>query len=118
MAVSGGAAIGYASARRHRTGRACRFLVEDAVYVAYDAHGMGVGRALLTELIKLCEGSKFRQMVAVMAGENLSSVRLHERLGFRQMGRVEGFAFKHGRWVDSLLMQRSLGEGTSSSPRD
>lgn len=118
VATSGGAVIGYASARRHRTGPAFSFLVEDAVYVAYDAHGVGVGRALLTELIKLCEGSKFRQMIALIARENSSSVRLHERLGFRQVGLIEGFAFKHGRWIDTLLMQRTLNEGNSSSPRD
>jgi phosphinothricin acetyltransferase len=118
VATSGGAVIGYASARRHRTGPAFSFLVEDSVYVAYDAHGVGVGRALLTELIKLCEGLKFRQMVAVMAPENSSSFKLHGHLGFRQVGLIEGSAFKHGRWIDTLLMQRALGEGNSSSPRD
>jgi phosphinothricin acetyltransferase len=110
--------IGYASARRYRTGPAFRFLVEDSVYVTSGAHGLGVGRALLTELIKRCERLKFRQMMAVIARENSSSVRLHEKLAFRQVGLIEGFAFKHGRWIDTLLMQRSLGEGNLSSPTD
>lgn len=116
VAARGGTVIGYASARRHRAGPPHRFLVEDSVYVAYDAHGAGVGRALLAELVKLCEGLKFRQMVAMIASENSSSVRLHEHQGFRQAGLVEGFAFKHGRWIDALLMQRALGEGGSSLP--
>jgi phosphinothricin acetyltransferase len=117
VAVSGGNVIGYASARRHRPGPPHRFMVEDSVYVAHDAHRLGVGRALLTELIARCEGLKFRQMIGVIARENSTSVRLHEHLGFRQVGLIEGFAFKHGRWIDTLLMQRSLGEGNSSVPR-
>lgn len=118
VATSGDAVIGYAYASRHRTSPAYRFLVEDSIFVASDAHGAGVGRALLTELTKLCEGLKFRQMIALIAGENPSSVRLHDRLGFRQVGLIEGSAFKHGRWIDTLLMQRALGEGNASSPRD
>ena len=116
VATSGDAVIGYAYASRHRTSPAYGFLVEDSVYVASDAHGAGVGRALLTELIKLCEGLKFRQMIALIGDENSSSVRLHDQLGFRRVGLIEGSAFKHGRWIDTLLMQRALGDGDASSP--
>jgi phosphinothricin acetyltransferase len=116
VATSDGAVVGYAAARRHRPSPAYRFLVEDSVYVCYDAHGVGIGRALLCELIKLCEISKFRQMIALIGDGNVSSVKLHEHFGFRQVGRIEGSAFKHGRWFDTLLMQRALGEGHSSSP--
>ena len=116
VATSGGTVIGYASARRYRAGPAFSFVVEDAVYVASHAHGHGVGRALLTELIKLCERSRFRQMIALMADENSASVRLHEKLGFRQVGLIEGLVFKEGRWIDTVIMQRALGEGRSSSP--
>lgn len=118
VATSDGAVIGYASVRRYRTSPAYSFLVEDSVYVSYDAHGVGVGRALLSELIKLCERSKFRQMLALIGDGNVSSVRLHQRFGFRQVGLIEGSAFKHGRWFDTVLMQRALGEGNSSSPRN
>lgn len=118
VATSGGAVIGYSYASRHRTSPAYGLLVEDSLYVASDAQGAGVGRALLTELIRLCEGLEFRQMIALIAGENPSSVRVHERLGFRQVGLIEGSAFKHGRWIDTLLMQRALGEGNASSPPD
>ena len=115
VATSRGAVIGYASARRYRAGPPHRFLVEDSVYVAYGSHGVGVGRALLTELINLCQGLKFKQMIAVIACENLSSAKLHTNLGFRQVGLIQGFAFKHGRWIDTLLMQRALGEVNCSS---
>ena len=118
VAVSGGTVIGYASARRHRPGPPHRLLVEDSVYVAYDAHGLGVGRALLTELVTLCQRSQFRQMIGVIALENSTSVRLHENLGFRQVGVIEEFAFKHGRWIDTLLMQRSLSDESPSLSRD
>jgi phosphinothricin acetyltransferase len=118
VATSGDAVIGYAYASRHRTSPAYRFLVENSIYVASAARGAGVGRALLSELIKLCEGLQFRQMIALIGGENSSSVRLHEHFEFRQVGLIEGSAFKHGRWIDTLLMQRALGDGTASSPRD
>jgi L-amino acid N-acyltransferase YncA len=120
VAIRDDAVVGYAYAGRYRTRPAYRFLVENSIYVAPDAQGVGVGRALLTELIKLCEGLGFRQMVALIAGgtENPASVKLHERLGFRQVGVIEGSAFKHGRWLDTLLMQRALGEGKASLPRE
>ena len=118
VATSGDAVIGYAYISRHRTSTAYRFLVENSIYVTSDAQGVGVGRALLTELIKLCEGLKFRQMIALIGDGNSASVRLHDHLGFRQVGLIEGSAFKHGRWIDTVLMQRALGEGNASSPRE
>ena len=118
VAASDGSVVGYASARRYRAGPAFRFVVEDAVYVGSEAQGHGVGRALLTELIQLCEQLRFRQMMALMADENAASVGLHSELGFRQVGLTEGLAFKQGRWVNALLMQRALGEGKSSLPTD
>jgi L-amino acid N-acyltransferase YncA len=118
VAIGNGAVIGYAYISRHRSSPAYRYLVEDSIYVASEAHGAGVGRTLLTELIRRCEELKFRQMIALIGDENSSSLRLHARLGFRQIGLIEGSAFKHGRWIDTLLMQRALGEGNCSSPRD
>jgi phosphinothricin acetyltransferase len=118
VATDGKAVIGFAYASRHRTSPAFSPLVENSIYVASDARGAGVGRALLTELIKLCEGLKFRQMIALIADDNAASIRLHDGLGFRRIGLIEGSAFKHGRWIDTLLMQRALGEGNASSPGD
>jgi phosphinothricin acetyltransferase len=120
VAVRDGAVVGYAYISRFRTSMAYRFLVEDSIYIARDARGAGLGGALLTELIKLCEAVGYRQMIALIAGgtENVPSVRLHERLGFRQTGLIEGSAFKHGRWIDTVLMVRALGEGKASLPRE
>lgn len=118
VATRDGALLGYAYAGPYRARPAYRFSVEDSIYIAPHAQGAGVGRALLTELIRLSEELGFRQMIAVIGGgaEHPASVKLHEKLGFRQIGVFEGSGFKHGRWLDTLLMQRALGEGNSTLP--
>lgn len=118
VAVQGDAVLGYAYISRHRTSEAYRLLVENSIYVASHAQGRGVGRALLTELIGQCERSDYRQMIALIAGENASSVKLHERCGFHRVGLLKGSAFKHGQWIDTLLMQRALGDGDALPPLD
>lgn len=120
VALIDDAVVGFSYAGRFRTRPAYRFLVEDSIFVAPNARGMGVGRVLLTRLIQLCEEKGYRQMIALIAGgtDNLPSVGLHDRLGFRQVGLIEGSAFKHGRWIDTLMMQKALGEGRASvTPR-
>ena len=116
VATSGDAVVGYAYVSRFRTSAACRSMIEDSIFVASDAQGAGVGRVLLAELINLCEQLGFRHMIAQIARENLPSVKLHERLGFQQIGIIESAAFKHGQWIDTLLVQRALGEGNASPP--
>lgn len=117
VAVHDDVVVGYAYAGRYRTSPAYRPLVENSIYVASDSQGAGVGRTLLTELIRLCEGLGFRQMIALIATENESSIKLHERLEFRRIGVIEGSACKHGRWIHTLLMQRALGDGIASLPQ-
>jgi phosphinothricin acetyltransferase len=81
--------------------------------------GKGIGQALLAAIIEHCERGGWRQMVAVVGNsENLGSLRLHEKLGFRRVGVFESVGFKHGRWLDTVLMQRSLGDGSASPPND
>ena len=119
-AVRRGAVLGYAYAGPYRPRPAYRYSVEDSIYVATAAHGKGIGRALLAELIRICEAHGFRQMIAVIGGgtEHPASVGLHAALGFRQVGIVEGSGFKHGRWLDTVLMQRALGPGKATLPKD
>ena len=114
-----GTLAGYAYAGAYRPRPAYRFTVEDSIYVAPDRQGSGVGRALLVALIEACEALGFRQMVAVI-GDSASrgSIRLHESLGFRPVGVLEAIGFKHGRWLDTVLMQRPLGHGASTPPRE
>jgi phosphinothricin acetyltransferase len=87
--------------------------------VAPDLIGKGIGRLALTEIIQRCTAAGFRQMVAVIGDSaNAASIALHERLGFRQAGVLTAVGFKFGRWVDSVLMQRALGPGDESLPKE
>lgn len=117
VAEEAGRIAGYAYGNHFRTRRAYRFLVEDSVYVAPDFQGSGHGRRLLDALIARCEASGFRQMLAVIGGsDHEPSIRLHARCGFRQVGCIAASGFKHGRWLDTLFMQRPLGEGATTKP--
>jgi phosphinothricin acetyltransferase len=112
-----GRLVGYAYAGPYRPRSAYRFSVEDSVYVAPDIHRRGVARALLAELIARCTALGYRQMIAVIGDSaNRGSIGLHASLGFREAGRLHAIGFKLGRWVDSVLMQRTLGPGDSSQP--
>jgi L-amino acid N-acyltransferase YncA len=117
-ANEGGAVLGYAYAGPYRPRPAYRFSVEDSIYVSPAARGRGIGRALLAELVAICEAKGFRQMIAVIGGgtEHPASVGLHVALGFRRIGVIEGSGFKRGRWLDTVLMQRALGAGKATLP--
>ncbi len=105
-----GKVVGYAYAGRWRERSAYRKTCENTVYVAADRHGSGCGRRLLSELISACAAVDMLQMIAVIGGrDNAASIALHSRLGFREVGVLERVGFKHGRWLDTVLMQRSLG---------
>lgn len=113
-----GAVLGFAYAGPYRTRLAYRDTVEDSVYVRHDAGGLGIGRALLADVIAECTALGRRQMVAVVGDSaNAASVALHLRLGFRQVGVLRSVGYKHGRWLDTVLLQRSLGAGDESPPR-
>ncbi len=114
----GGAILGYSYAGAYRPRPAYRHSVENSVYVAPGVHGRGIGARLLARLIEECEGiASVRQMVAVIGDSgNSASIALHEKLGFRRVGTLRSVGFKHGRWVDSVLMQRSVGDGDDTLP--
>ena len=110
---------GYAYASSYRARIGYRLTVENSVYVAAGRQGQGIGASLLQELIAECEARGFRQMIAVI-GEpsNTASIRLHEKFGFRLVGTFQGIAWKHGRWLDTVQMQRELGTGNNEPPHD
>jgi phosphinothricin acetyltransferase len=117
VAVRGGRLVGYAYVGPFRTRPAYRFTVEDSIYIAPDAIGQGVGRVLLGALIERCTALGLRQMIAVIGDSgNISSIGLHRALGFGEPLVLQGAGFKFGRWVDIVLMQRSLGPGTAAPP--
>jgi len=117
VAEAGGAVMGYGYAGHYRARRAYRWSVEDSVYIASDAHRRGIGRALLAQLIAESEQRGFRQMVAVIGdSRQVASIALHRALGFVLVGTLVSVGFKHGRWLDTVLMQRSLGAGSTTAP--
>lgn len=112
-----GQVAGYAYANTYRSRIAYQWTVENSVYVDARFQGRGVGSTLLQALIDACTARGYRQMVAVI-GEpaNSASIRLHERFGFQLVGVFRGLGRKHGRWLDTVQMQRALGDGAGSAP--
>ncbi len=101
--------VGYAYCSRWRPRPAYRFTVEDSIYVAPRAVGHGIGSALLPALLDEAAAAGARQVVAVISGEVKPSLALHARFGFREAGRLHAVGYKFDRWLDTVLMQRSLG---------
>jgi phosphinothricin acetyltransferase len=108
---------GYAYAGPYRTRPAYQWSVEDSVYVAPDMHRKGIGALLLRALITTSAQRGYRQMIAVIGDSaQPGSIALHERAGFRHIGTLRSVGFKHGKWLDTVLMQRALGEGDTTAP--
>jgi phosphinothricin acetyltransferase len=119
VAERGGEVLGYAYANHFRPRRAYRFCLEDSIYLAPSAQGQGVGKLLLAELMAQCEARGARQMVAVIGdSSNGGSIGVHRALGFEQTGLVKSAGWKFDRWLDVVMMQRSLGLGDSSAPAE
>lgn len=114
-----GEILGYAYAGAYRPRPAYRSTVENSIYIAPTAQGLGIGGLLLDALMQACTERGFRQMIAVIGdgtGASVGSRRLHERAGFRLIGVAEKVGFKHGRWLDQMLMQKELGAGDRTPP--
>jgi L-amino acid N-acyltransferase YncA len=113
-----GELAGYAYVGPYRARPAYRFTVEDTVYIAPDMQRRGLGRVLLAALIEAAAAAGYRQMIAVIGDstEQAASIGLHEALGFRHVGVLQDVGYKHGRWLDSVLMQRALGPGATTNP--
>ncbi|NGM50485.1 N-acetyltransferase [Caulobacter sp. 602-2] len=117
VAEQDGKVLGYAYAGPFRLRAAYRYTVEDSIYVAPDAAGKGVGKALLQALIEACEGLGLRQICAVIGDSgNAASIGVHAALGFEHKGVFPAMGYKFGRWVDLVWMQRSLNGGGDTPP--
>ena len=117
VAEAAGQVAGFAYAAPLRPRSAYRYSVEDSIYLAPDAIGRGLGRALLGQVIAACEALGLRQMLAVVGdSSNAASIGLHRALGFEVLGTFRGVGFKHGRWVDTVWLQRRLNDGEASPP--
>ena len=119
VAEKGKRVVGYAYAGPFRSRIAYHSTLENSVYVDWAARGSGIGRSLLQAMIAVSERTGFRQMVAVIGDSgNVASIRLHEACGFALVGTLRSVGWKHGRWLDTVLMQRALGAGDASPSVD
>jgi L-amino acid N-acyltransferase YncA len=111
--------VGYAYANWFRPRPAYRFCVENSIYVSKDAQRGGVARLLMAELIVRCEQAGARQMVAVIGdSSNAASIGLHAAMGFEHIGIIRATGWKFDRWLDTVIMQRTLGVGSMLPAQD
>ena len=119
VAERDGRVLGYAYANHFRPRRAYRFCLEDSIYLADEAKGQGLGKLLLAELLARCEAAGARQMLAVIGDSaNAGSIGVHRALGFEQIGLLSAAGWKFERWLDVVMMQKSLGLGQHCAPVD
>jgi len=117
VAERAGIVTGFAYAGPYRDRRAYDWCVEDSIYIAPEFHRQGIGRLLLTRLVTESEALGFRQMIGVIGDTaNTASVAVHAAAGFHLIGTFQSIGYKHGRWLDTVLMQRALGKSDPAPP--
>ena len=115
----GGTVLGFAYGNWFKPRPAYRFSAEDSIYMAPEAAGQGLGRALLAELLAALERAGVRRVMAVIGDSaNAGSVGVHRALGFEPAGVIPACGWKFDRWLDIVLMQKPLGAGDSTPPKD
>lgn len=120
VAVSpAGQVLGYALVNPWRQRGGFRHTVENSIYLSPAAQGRGLGGALLEALLDACRTAGIREVVAVISDKGAeASIRLHERFGFAEVGRLGKVGFKFGRWLGTVLLQKSLKERRSRKGRE
>jgi len=117
VAVDGERVLGYAYCNWFKPRPAYRFSAEDSIYLAPEAAGNGLGRALLAELMGQAERAGVRKLIAVIGDSaNAGSIGVHRSAGFRHVGILEACGWKFDRWLDVVLMDRALGMGNTAAP--
>jgi phosphinothricin acetyltransferase len=109
--------LGFAYCNWFKPRPAYRFSAEDSIYLAPDAQGLGLGRLLLTELMAQAERAGVRKLIAVIGDSaNDGSIGLHKACGFTHVGILSACGWKFDRWLDVVMMERSIGLGSSAAP--
>lgn len=117
VAEAEGEIAGYAYVSTYRARPAYRFTVENSVYIRPGYERRGLGRMLLQALLEECAKKPIRQVIAVIGDSaNAASIELHRNLGFAMIGTFRSVGYKFGRWLDSVLMQKEIGEGDRLKP--
>lgn len=118
VAVRGNEVLGYAYASAYRNRPAYRYTVESSIYLADSVQRTGLGQRLLKDLIVACTALGFRQMIAVVGDSgNTMSIDFHKKMGFEQVGLIKSIGYKFNGWLDSVVLQLTLGEGDASPPK-
>ena len=117
VAEQDGQVLGFAYANWFKPRPAYRFSAEDSIYVADSARGKGLGRQLLAELIVQAEAAGVRKLLAVIGDSaNAGSIGVHTSVGFSHVGILKSCGWKFDRWLDVVMMEKSLGLGDSTPP--
>ncbi|MDO8283758.1 MAG: N-acetyltransferase family protein [Rhodoferax sp.] len=112
-----GNVVGFAYCQWFKPRPAYRFSAEDSIYLAASAHGKGLGRLLLVELMAQAERAGVRKLIAVIGDSaNHGSVGVHKACGFNPVGVLANCGWKFDRWLDVVLMDRTIGLGSSEAP--
>jgi L-amino acid N-acyltransferase YncA len=113
-----GQVLGYAYCNWFKPRPAYRYSAEDSIYLAPGTQGRGLGRLLLAELATQAEAVGVRKLIAVIGDSaNAGSIGVHRSLGFEPVGTIRACGWKFDRWLDIVLMEKSLGEGDRSAPQ-
>jgi L-amino acid N-acyltransferase YncA len=117
VADQGGRVLGFAYCQWFKPRPAYRYSAEDSIYLDADAAGQRIGNKLLSELSKEADAAGIRKLIAVIGdSDNVRSIGVHRAVGFRHVGTIESCGWKFGRWLDIVLMEKSLGEGSRTPP--
>jgi L-amino acid N-acyltransferase YncA len=117
VAEEGGRVLGFAYCQWFKPRPAYRFSAEDSIYLHPDAAGQGLGRSLLGELALQAQAVGTRKLIAVIGDSaNAASIGVHRSLGFTTVGVLKSCGWKFGKWLDIVLMEKTLGEGDSTPP--
>jgi L-amino acid N-acyltransferase YncA len=107
-----GMILGYAYVTPWKAKAAYRYTVEDSIYLSPAATGKGVGKALMARMLDDARAAGIKEVIAVIADRNAdASIAMHENFGFKKIGEMGKVGFKFGRWLGTVLMQKSLKGG-------
>jgi L-amino acid N-acyltransferase YncA len=109
--------LGFAYCNWFKPRPAYRFSAEDSIYLAPQAHGKGLGRLLLQELMAQAERAGVRKLIAVIGDSaNLGSIGVHRSCGFTHVGVLGACGWKFERWLDVVMMECAIGQGQTTAP--
>ncbi len=119
VVVEGDRVVGFAYCNWFKPRPAYRYSAEDSIYLAPQAHRQGLGRALLGELVRHAEQAGIRKLIAVIGDSaNAGSIGVHRSAGFEPVGVMRSCGWKFNRWLDVVLMEKSVGLGSTCAPAE